>query len=808
MTTPVNLTFMKSSRSAPPDNGVPKKSLVPQALTRARWIWPGLLNYDLNNGYALFRKSFTLDKIPKQARLSITADQAYRLFINGTFVCSGPARGFQAHWPFDQLDVAAHLKPGRNVLAVRAYHPGCGTFSYVSHDTAGVLLALEAGKVCVLTDHSWKCRRQTGVNKNTVPYSAQMAFQEHVDLREESPDWSKPNFRDADWGNPYDSRTWNAMPWYSLESRGIPLLREDQVFAGKPIGVARGKSLKTGGTPRDVFSERFEEGLAHEPAPTVTHAKSLSFQPTGDDRWESVLLDFGRTVVGVPILTVKGAQGGEIVDLTFYETLAKGGLTPDVDPKSWSRLAMGNRAILRKGANAHTFFHPMGFRYAVLTVRASIAALKLDFSIRRMGYLFKREGSFHSSDAKLNAIWESCAWTQECCSLDAYVDTPWREQAQWWGDARVQAWNTFHFSSDVRLLRRGIYCIASQTIPNGLTYAHAPTKAHNCILPDFSLTWILTLWDHYWQTGSTEAFETHEATVHGVLNYFRDMTDAKTGLIRHDPRYWLFLDWTDLHKEGYPTVLSLWLLEALDKLVRLYEACGQKQDTKPLQAWGAQLRKSLLRLLSPEGLLADGYDANRKMVKKYSIHSQTLALITHLAPAHEKAMLEKRLLPYIRGVEVFEAMPSSYWVTYVLTELSQRGYRTEVVAFITKHWVKMAEHGTTWETFEPGRGNESFSHAWSAHPLFHLMQIIGGIRQTAPGWKNISYDPTFLGDSLECTVPTPFGPIHSSWKRSGVKHDVELRLPKGITATRAGHLGRQEGTSMPDRPLNRTDWRR
>lgn len=260
------------------------------------------------------------------------------------------------------------------------------------------------------------------------------------------------------------------------------------------------------------------------------------------------------------------------------------------------------------------------------------------------------------------------------------------------------------------------------------------------------------------------------------------MTDPKTGLIRHDPRYWLFLDWTKLHKEGCPTVLSLWLLEALDKLVLLFGASGQKNEIRPVQVWSAHLRKSLLSLLGPNGLLADGYDAKGKLVRKYSIHSQTLALLTHLAPKQEKSMIEKRLLPYIRGEEVFEAMPSAYWVTYVLTELAKRGYGAEIVPFIKKHWTKMAEHGTTWETFEPSRGNESFSHAWSAHPLFHLMQILGGIRQTAPGWKAIAFDPTFIGDSLECTVPTPLGPIHSSWKRRGDTCAVELRLPKGITA--------------------------
>ena len=756
-------------------------SPVPDALKKARWIWPGLQNHDLHNGYALFRKSFELAAVPRHAPLSITADQAYRLYINGTYVCSGPARGFQSHWPFDQLDAAPFLRPGRNVIAVRAHHPGSGTFYYVSQDTAGLLLALEAGRVTVLTDHSWKCRRQTGVRKDSVPLSAQLSYQEHVDLREEAPDWFKPGFRDSGWEHPYDSRTWNAMPWYSLESRGIPFLNEGELFTGRAIGVAEGKSLEGVKNTRDVYLSRFQEGLAHKKC--SKSARSLYFNPTGGKRWMSYLIDFGRTVVGAPILSVQGAVGGETIDITYYETINDGGLEPDVDPKSFSAIAMGNRVILREGRNEHTFFHPMGFRYAVVTVRDATKPLKLDLSIRRMAYPFTREGSFHSSDQTLDAIWEACAWTQECCSLDAYVDTPWREQAQWWGDARVQAWNTFHFCNDARLLRRGIHCIASQTLPNGLTYAHAPTKAHSCILPDFCLTWILTLWDHYWQTGSTEAFEAHEATALGILGYFRDMTDAKTGLVRFDDRYWLFLDWTKLHKEGCPAVLSLWLLESLDKMALLYAAAGRKGEAKPFEAWGKRLRASLRKLISKEGLLADGYDAKGKIVAKYSIHAQTLALITGLSPKHEKMMLEKRLLPYIRGEQIFEAMPSSYWVTYVLTELSKRGYGSEVVAFIKKHWTKMAEHGTTWETFEPGRGNESFSHAWSAHPLFHLIRILGGIRQTAPGWKAIAHEPLLLGESLECTVPTPHGPIISSWRRRGDTCAVELKLPKGVVAS-------------------------
>jgi hypothetical protein len=60
----------------------------------------------------------------------------------------------------------------------------------------------------------------------------------------------------------------------------------------------------------------------------------------------------------------------------------------------------------------------------------------------------------------------------------------------------------------------------------------------------------------------------------------------------------------------------------------------------------------------------------------------------------------------------------------------------------------MAEHGTTWENFAPRRADESFSHAWSAHPLFHLMQTLGGVHQAAPAWKTINLRPGFPRHAL------------------------------------------------------------
>jgi hypothetical protein len=116
--------------------------------------------------------------------------------------------------------------------------------------------------------------------------------------------------------------------------------------------------------------------------------------------------------------------------------------------------------------------------------------------------------------------------------------------------------------------------------------------------------------------------------------------------------------------------------------------------------------------------------------------------------------------------------------------LAARGNGATVVAHLRPRWEPMIAYGSTFELF---RDHPEFpishSHAWSAHPLFHLMQIIGGVRQVAPQWKQVEFAPVFIGDSGGCTVPTPAGLITTAWRREGAGAHVELVPPRGTTAT-------------------------
>ena len=94
----------------------------------AKWIWPGGAMY-LQNCYAGFRHDFSLERLPSAAPLSLTADQSYRLYVNGRYVCRGPVRGYQESWHYDTVDILPFLKPGHNWLAVEAHNPGISTFA-------------------------------------------------------------------------------------------------------------------------------------------------------------------------------------------------------------------------------------------------------------------------------------------------------------------------------------------------------------------------------------------------------------------------------------------------------------------------------------------------------------------------------------------------------------------------------------------------------------------------------------------------------------------------------------------------------
>src|SRR5690606_1266371 len=78
------------------------------------------------NGYGVyhFRKVFDLDSKPSKFVVHVSADNRYKLYINGELVSLGPARADVYNWPFETVDIAPYIKKGKNVLAAVVWNYG------------------------------------------------------------------------------------------------------------------------------------------------------------------------------------------------------------------------------------------------------------------------------------------------------------------------------------------------------------------------------------------------------------------------------------------------------------------------------------------------------------------------------------------------------------------------------------------------------------------------------------------------------------------------------------------------------------
>lgn len=770
----------------------------------ASWIWPVTNFLPRHHTHAHFRRELVLDEVPARVPCHITADAQYVLRVNGEHINRGPARGFQTAWPFDTHDLARHLRPGRNVIAVTAYNPGRGTFLYVHEAAAGLLAAIELPGETVVTDTTWQSRVDPSQARLTPITSIQMGHQEHGDLAR-TDDWETaesladpPADQLADqpaehpapvdpFGLPPAAFAWHAPehvqpfgqpPWNDLTERCVPPLTTNLLGYGEPIATAGGPGHRDE-DPTAAWWAYHRQLNWKDPVPTDENGVRVRL-------YDLKTIRLGTLIVEVPA-NPSSEDTPTRVDLLYVQAVDEHGVPLLDDPDTASHISLASRLHLGPEPRTWEAFLPMGHRYLAVVVHGG-ADLDLKPRLRETVHPLVATGAFATDEPALDDIWNLCLVTQRACLTDAYTDTPWREQAQWWGDARVQSQNHFHLVPDDSVLVRGLRQIGHQRLPNGLTYGHAPTVAHSCVLPDFTLTWIITLWDHFWQTGDPAMLLEQREGVERALAYFRNTTEGlgENGLLQADSRYWLFLDWCDIHKSGTPTLLNLWHILALRCLAELHEAAGEADQARAFRNEQDQQVQRFNALLLDEstGLCRDGLTAEGEPVDRFSVQNQTLALLLGLGNADAQ---KQRIADYLAGELRGGADPSSYWITYLYDAAEKLGLEAEMLDHIVRHWTRMLPHGGCWESFETLAKirQESVSHAWAAHPLFHFMRALGGIRQTAPGWTHVLFRPVLHRPTCaraDVAFPTPLGVIDVAWVRDNGRADVRLTVPEGITA--------------------------
>ncbi|MFH1496243.1 MAG: family 78 glycoside hydrolase catalytic domain [Verrucomicrobiota bacterium] len=165
------------------------------------WIWSDAATRPHHN-IVLFRRVFDVAGDAPSARLLITADSRYEVFLNGEWLGFGPARSWPSPWPVDPYDLSGFLRTGRNVLSVRVQHFGVGTFQYL-HAEAGLLAQLawsdDRGEHLLATDSTWRAHADVGFLWPVPRLSCQQAWEEQFDARLSPAGWTQPDFDDSAW---------------------------------------------------------------------------------------------------------------------------------------------------------------------------------------------------------------------------------------------------------------------------------------------------------------------------------------------------------------------------------------------------------------------------------------------------------------------------------------------------------------------------------------------------------------------------------------------------------------------------------
>ena len=756
-----------------PSSAQPAMPQVFAGAPAAPWIFPPGAT---GSGFGVFhfRRVFELEARPSSFVVHVSADNRYRLFVNGEQVSSGPQRSDLTHWRYETVDLAPHLRAGRNVLAALVWNWGAERpVAQFSRQTAFLLQGNSPREAIVNSGPEWKVLRNEGYAPVPVPGPAVGGYYaappgEAIDARRHPWGWEQLDFPEAGWAaaaagegfraprtqlrasNPFgEAGGWQLVP------RSIPPMEESPTrFAT----VRRSEGVKTDGG--------FIRGTSDLLVPAKTRAV--------------LLLDQGHLTNAFTVLTTSGGAGST-VGLVYAEALkdAQGnkGNRHDIEGKAIA----GVRDRFQTDGGERRRFQTLWFRtyrFVQLEIETGDGALRIhDLHGIFTAYPFELVARFDSDLAWLGNVWEINWRGARLCAWETYFDTPYYEQLQYVGDTRIQALITLYMSDDDRLVRQAIEHFDHSRIPEGITASRYPSDLGQYI-PTFSPIWVAMVHDYWMLRDAPGYVRGFLPGIRAVLAWFEQRID-ETGMLGPIP-WWPFVDWAGQWDRGVPpggveghsTVIALQFVYALERASDLEAALGVPGLADHYRGLAQKVR---------DAVRARSWDAARGLFRDtpggttYSQQANVMAVLTDAVPPPDQAALMERVLS-----DATLTQSTYYFSFYQLEALRKAGLGERYVGQLAP-WRGMLNLGLTTvpETAEPTRSD---SHAWSAHPNYGLLATVLGVRPAAPGFKKVRIAP-HLGPlrRAQGRVPHPLGTIEVRLVRTaGGGLRAEVRLPDGL----------------------------
>ncbi len=700
-----------------------------------------------------FRRTFELGVVPKVATLYVAGPRSAKVWINGQLadeVSSDLTSPLGMH--VFATDVARYLRVGKNVIAMEVVRgrgvTGFANSELVKQQTFGQVVVAKIlpaakgviAKPLVMTDKRWK---------STMTAAA---------------GWEKAAFDDGGWKpaqsiggieSSIELYQWNAdaglYDWPGYD--GIsPFLAHTNVAAAK---------IQASYSGRSVFQNL---------AALTGGSGELSIKYLADKGSDapSLFLDFGRELTGR--LEVESDSDAPVqMTIQYGESESEALKSPYL------------------GVNVSTIpAHGVGhgsktaFRYVKLQFLDGPALIKFkSIHVDHTFYPVEYKGSFESSDAALNRIWETGAYTVHLCMQDGLWDASKRDRGRWSGDNDI--------SGRVVNAVFGDHYLMEDTMDRLL--GEAPVTQHVNGIPGYSSYWFTQVAEYYRHTGSKEFLNrTHDRAVQ-LLEHIDAEFDERD-LYANKTKVWLYVDWSqDLNGDTPESrrASEFEFYRAYRDGAWLLREAGDAANAEKYEKRAASIKTAADKyLLDPAtGTYGPRWQTN------------AMAVLSGIAGPERYDAIWKNVLSQVGHSKNNPYIISPYYNYYVISAMAKMGHRIEALDWIRQYWGGMIDEGATsfWEAYDPSWYKEDFhsslqsdnrsgyfvslAHGWSSGPTAWLMEEVLGILPTSSGFRTVEIRPELMGLKFaRGTEPTPYGVLRVDVTPSNITVDV----PDGVTA--------------------------
>lgn len=718
-------------------------------------------------GVYYFRKNIKLEEKPEHFVIHVSADNRYKLFVNGEQVSLGPARGDIYFWNFETVDLASFLKVGNNnVTAVVWNESQLSPEAQMSVRTGFILQGDSEKEQLLNTNDSWKCLQDKGYSAAPSIFSASTG--EMVDMNQSVMSWNDPSLDDSSWpkaanlfqGNlkgDSDGFGWmlipSTLPQMELKYDRIPRLR-------KAEGISVPQGFPVTKTSLTIPANTRVTMLLDQTYLTNAYL-TLNFDKGKDAR---IGIKYAETLIDE--MTPYGARKGnrnEVEGKIFY----------------------GRRdSLISNGQSgqSYTTLYWRTFRYVQLSVKTENEPLTItDLYGTFTGYPFKEEANLVVDNDEMKQMLDIGWRTARLCAMETYWDCPFYEQLQYIGDTRIQAMITYYNTKDDRLARNALTLMDQSRLTEGVTLSRYPSKGTQ-VISTFSLWYIGMLHDYWMYRPDAEFVKEKLGGARAILEFFGKYQQAD-GSLKETP-YWNFVDWAEGEgwfvgvspkgTDGSSAIIDMQLLWAYQWASELESNLGMPAFAKLYEEKAEKLKQTII---------SKYWDSSRKLFsdtnekKLFSQHANSLAILTGLVAKEDMKAMCNSLLNDKSLTEC-----TLYFSYYLFQALVKGGMGDDYMNWLDVWRSAMKEGMTTWPEYSKLEFTRSECHAWSSSPNIDFYRTVLGIDSNAPGFSCVKIEP-HLGNLTNVfgEIPHPNGKISVKYNLTGGTWKIEIGIPDNVS---------------------------